>query len=40
MKFNLLKVIEQPMRSRTKVLRQAPGEGDERGWRPLKGLSL
>ena len=24
------------VRSRTKVLRRAPGEGDERGWRPLE----
>ena len=36
MKFNLLKIIELPLRSRTGVLRRAPGEGDEWGWCPLK----
>ena len=28
--------IELPLRSRTKVLRRAPGEGANGGWRPLK----
>ena len=35
MNFNLLKIIELPMRSRTKFCDGPPGEGDERGWCPL-----
>ena len=36
MKFNLLKIIELPLRSRTGVLRRAPRRGGEWGWCPLK----
>ena len=34
MKFNLLKIIELPLRSRTGVLRRAPGEGENGGGAP------
>ena len=36
MNFNLLKVFELPMKEQDNVLRRAPGEGGEWGWRPLK----
>ena len=35
MNFNLLKIIELPMRSRTKFCDGPPGEGGGGGWRPL-----
>ena len=34
MNFNLLKIIELPLRSRTEVLRRAPGEGAVGGGAP------
>ena len=35
MKFNLLKIIELPLRSRTKFCDGPPGEGGGGGWCPF-----